>query len=121
MSGSHRADRALHGLRFDTSREAAAFVAALSRVLAGPRRGAAAPVPEVWCARHATGAPVEILLNDAALAAAESVFAPVPATRLVRGDTLASSDALVIGAGALEAWGVDEAERRLHAAATDDS
>ena len=106
-------DLEYHALAFQRRNEAAAFVAALSRVLASPAypvsTGAA---PEVWLGTVGAES-VTLYLNQAALVAARTTFDPVPVGGSVRGSLLAPTCHRLIGGGVGAAWGVNEAERAM--------
>lgn len=104
-----------HVVEFERSIEAAAFVAALSRVLDSPRRttrrGSNARV-EVWTYSPPAGGAVRLYLSDAALEEARAAFAPLPVTAVLRADALPAQCALVL-TGREAPLGTTDAERRL--------
>jgi hypothetical protein len=99
---------AFHALTFGARSEAAAFVAALSRFLASPAGAAFRPSAEVL-ALDSDGA-VEVFLSEAALDAANSVFAPLAGV-LPRA-TLPPASRVVID-GRTPPLGLEEAESLL--------
>jgi hypothetical protein len=102
-----------HAIVFPQRQEAAAFAAALSRVLSSPhRQQVASGAIEVWLASVA-GEVVTLCLSDMALAAAQAAFGPVPVTGEQHDAPRAPGCRLVIGDGTGGAWGTLEAERRL--------
>jgi hypothetical protein len=109
-------DREYHLIEFARTVEAAAFIAALSRVLSSPAGApwmrSSEPV-EVWSHRPDGSDTVEVYLSGPAVGAARAAFAPVPVSSIRRGDALPASCDLVIGGGRTPAWGLADAERRL--------
>lgn len=103
-----------HLLEFDRTREAAAFVAALSRFLDSSRG-------EVYLAQSdpmrvlrratTTGGISEVYLSEEALKAATSAFAPVPVAGACHGEALPSGCVSIIGDHHPPAWGLEDAER----------
>ena len=80
-----------HPLRFASTDEAAAFIAALSRALNSPDRVAVAKTTgsvEVWIDRAPSQAAAVVYLSDAALDAAVAAFPPVPVLTAVPNDML---------------------------------
>jgi hypothetical protein len=109
---------AYHVLLFASAGEAAAFTAALSRVVASPR-GAGASTPldpvELWgCTRQMDG-DIPLFLSEAALRVAAGAFAPLPATTRCGRDDLPSGVAQVIDGEAPRPLGVEEAAFSLAA------
>jgi hypothetical protein len=108
-------DRDFHVMEFAHHEEAAAFAAALSRFLNSPSGGPHAgkqPPAEVWAESPATGA-VRLFLSNAALAAAQSAFSPVPVGRTVKRAALPAASFLVIEGGKTPSWGAADAADRL--------
>jgi hypothetical protein len=95
--------------------EAAAFVAALSRLLDSP---AGRPfttrqlLVEVWAASP-DSEPVLLFLSKTALAAAESAFSPVLVERTVNRTALPAGSFRVIEGGKTPPWGLHDAAARL--------
>lgn len=106
-----------HVMEFAHHDEAAAFVAALSRLLESPRPVAAddTRTVEVWARSTVASEGVRLFLSDSALAAAESGFAPVPVVRTVKRDSLPDESFLIIQGGITPAWGAAEASAKLSA------
>jgi hypothetical protein len=110
-------DRDYHVLEFESTTEAASFVAALSRFLNSPvgstyvdSNGSV----QVWsCAsepapvRHER---VEVFLSPEALDAASAAFAPVPVAGRRRGDKLPVDCMLVVDGYHVPPWGLAEVE-----------
>ena len=102
-----------HAIVFPRRQEAAAFVAALSRVLSSPHgQQVAHGAIEVWL-ESVTGEVVTLCLSPAALVAAQAAFAPVPVASERSDAPRTPGCRLVIGDGAGGAWGILEATRRL--------
>ena len=102
-----------HVVEFNQRNEAAAFVAALSRLLNSPRGGSyASRAVEVWADTASTEG-VTLFLSDAALEAAESAFSPVRAGDKVSRESAARGHRLIIAGGVTAAWGVADAELQL--------
>jgi hypothetical protein len=110
-----------HVLKFDRREEAAAFVAALSRVLNSPR---ADTLPlqnvQVWSDVASTKG-VRLFLSDAALEAAESAFSPVRVDGSVGKESASRGHRLIIKGGVTPAWGLADAELQLSDTAKDTS
>ena len=104
-----------HVMEFSHHDEAAAFVAALSRVLESPplTPGSRPTDIEVWARSPVATEGVRLFLSDSALAAAESSFAPVPVLRTIKRDSLPDESFLIIEGGVTPAWGSDEASAKL--------
>jgi GNAT superfamily N-acetyltransferase len=103
---------AFHVLEFDHHDEAAAFVAALSRIIGSPANvGNPEPV-EVWARSPVHRESVKLFLNDRALEAAQAAFSPVPSHKTVSRQALPDECFLIIGDNTT-AWGADEASARL--------
>jgi hypothetical protein len=103
-------------IRFSGRTASAAFIVALARFLDSPSGNVYMEPPqpaEVWIGARALFAWVDIYLSGRALAAARSVFAPVPVSGALPGVMLADDSILLIGAGHSPTWGMAEAERRL--------
>lgn len=97
--------RVYHMVVCERSREAAAFVAAISRWIASPESGVAPDTAfDVWGAP--TGERYTVFLDDIALAAAAAQFAPVP----VSGTGARPAAAVLLLGEARHPMGVDEAE-----------
>jgi hypothetical protein len=115
MSAS-ASDDTYRQLHFPHRREAAAFVAAISRFLHSPRGEQYLSPPgaaEIWShAPHPHGA-VDVYLNPRALAAATAAFAPVIVAGTHPAAELPAHCAQMIGAAHAPAWGLEEAERAL--------
>ncbi len=111
-------DRGEDGLQFqvvefDRRQEAAAFVAALSRVLNSPRGDTYVPrAVEIW-ADTTSADSVRLFLSNAAVEVAESVFAPVRVGGTVNKESASRGHRLIIEGGVTPAWGLDEAEAQL--------
>lgn len=116
------AAREFHVMEFVHHDEAAAFVAALSRFLNSPdapRAGkpkakakSKAPI-EVWARSPVASEGVVLFLSDAAQAAADKAFSPVPIGRIVKRASLPDECFLIIEGGVTPAWGAAEASARL--------
>jgi GNAT superfamily N-acetyltransferase len=106
-----------HVMDFDHHDEAAAVVAALSRLLESPRAVAAddTRTVEVWARSPVASEGVRLFLSDSALAAAESGFAPLPVVRTIKRDSLPDESFLIIEGGITPAWGAAEASAKLSA------
>jgi GNAT superfamily N-acetyltransferase len=104
-----------HVMEFSHHDEAAAFVAALSRLLQSPARGShpAAGHIEVWARSPVASEGVLLFLSDAALAAASAGFSPVPIVRTVKRESLPDESFLIIEGGVTPAWGAAEASAKL--------
>ena len=112
-------DAHYHLLRYTDITEAAAFVAALSRFLSSPAGTKylrpIAPA-EVWSllvgdAEHIRR--IDIYLNTPALNAATDSFGRPPVIEKRLGAGIPAHCILLIGAGGVEAWGVEEAQWHL--------
>jgi hypothetical protein len=102
-----------HVVKFDRREEAAAFLAAVSRVLNSPRVDTPAlQHVEVW-ADGASSPGMRLLLTDAALEAAESAFSPVPVGGVVSRQSAPPNSQLIIKGGVTPAWGLADAEIQL--------
>lgn len=104
-------DGALHRCVFTDAGEAAAFVAALARALAGPAGascGTLGAAPLVWAA----GDGRTVFLAEPALRAATGCFGDPGAARVPLSDVPASSR-LLYGTGTMPAWGMETALGRL--------
>ena len=120
------AAREFHVMEFVHHDEAAAFVAALSRFLNSPdapRAGkpkakskgkskAKSPI-EVWARSPVASEGVVLFLSDAAQAAADTAFSPVPIGRIIKRASLPDECFLIIEGGVTPAWGAAEASARL--------
>ncbi len=107
--------RKFHVMEFAHHDEAAAFVAALSRLLDSPKAGPAArrsPV-EVWARSAVATEGVRLFLSDNALEIAKGSFSPVPIVRTIKRASLPDDSFLIIEGGVSPAWGVAEASTRL--------
>lgn len=104
-----------HVMEFSHHDEAAAFVAALSRLLESPAAtaGSGPADVEVWARSPVATEGVRLFLSDTALAAAESSFAPIPVVRTIKRDSLPDESFLIIGGGVTPAWGADRASAKL--------
>jgi hypothetical protein len=109
-----------HVLHFDRSAEAAAFVAALSRVAASPRLpSGTAPFDQVEIRAAPVGdGSVTVYLSDAALRTAQVVFSPVPVAGVCAAERLPAEARIVFDAASTGAMGVAEAELALSEAFT---
>jgi len=109
-------DARYHLLEYRDITEAAAFVAALSRFLSYPPGSKyLSPLAPAEVLSRVLGSAedielIEVYLNAAALEAVKEVFESPPATKIRRGDQLPKGVILLIGAGGVEAWGVEEAQ-----------
>ena len=110
------ADAVYHLLQYTDISEAAGFVALLTRFLANPQGGKylrpAAPA-EVWSFVVGPASDIErvdIYMNASGYAAVQELFVRAPVTKKVRGRDLQADCVLLIGAGGVEAWGVEEAQ-----------
>jgi hypothetical protein len=104
-----------HLVEFDRTVEAAAFVAALARVLNSPRGASFVTRPESLEVRSLAARPggaVGLYLSDAAFEAATAAFDPLPAASTLQRDAL-PADCVMIIQGRPSAWGIADAERRL--------
>ena len=116
------AAREFHVMEFVHHDEAAAFVAALSRFLNSPdapRAGkrtakskAKSPI-EVWARSPVASEGVVLFLSNAAQAAADKAFSPVPIGRTIKRASLPDECFLIIEGGVTPAWGAAEASARL--------
>ena len=94
--------------------EAAAFVAALSRLLDSPNAGPSGQSPvEVWARSAVAAEGVRLFLSDGALAVAKGAFSPVPVVRTVKRASLPDDSFLIIEGGVSPAWGISEASTKL--------
>ena len=110
---THNSAVLFHFVEFDRREEAAAFVAALSRVLNSPRGDAYALTNvEVWIDDASTSG-LALLLTDAALEAAEFAFSPVRVGGVISRDAASPGLRLVIKGGVTPAWGLADAEIQL--------
>ncbi len=110
---------AYHRVAFETPREAAAFVAALSRFLDSPRgRASVAPATpgEVWSAPHIATVVAALYLSDGALAATALAFGAPQVEAIQRGDELPLDCAPIIEGLGAPAWGLLSAEQAIAAA-----
>jgi hypothetical protein len=112
VSSDEVSGRPLQVVRFERRVEAAAFVAALSRVLDSPR-GEPGETAEVWAAPEDAGDAVALYLNPPALAAAVQAFPPVPASPLDTNQGPPRAAVRVLGGRHVHAMGLEEAARRL--------
>lgn len=107
-------ERRYHALRYAEIAEAAAFLGALSRVLASPQGApflTGRPPVEVWAD---TGvAEVTLFLSEAALQAAAAAFAPIPVAATLGRADLPDGSRLVLEGPDVRAMGLEEAQRRL--------
>lgn len=103
----------IHCSSFGSRAEAAAFVAALSRLLAGPVYRSFATEALVWVAGGGKSGTWQIYLSDAAFRATVSGFGAPPNAKLVEISRVPSACELLYGAGAIPAWGAADADRRL--------
>ncbi len=96
--------------------EAAAFVAGLTRYLSSPqgskylRPSAAAEVWSFVISEATAIERIEVYLNAPALDAVRNTFGRLPAVDILRGSQLPPDCILLIGAGGVEEWGVEEAQ-----------
>jgi hypothetical protein len=112
-SASASNTRQFHVLEFDRREEAAAFVAALSRVLNSPRGDIyAGELVEVW-ADTASKEGVTLFLSEAALRATDAAFSPVRVSRRVSAESASRGHRLIIKGVETPAWGLAEAELQL--------
>jgi GNAT superfamily N-acetyltransferase len=105
-----------HVMEFGHHDEAAAFVAALSRLLQSPTLEAGADERggvEVWARSPVATEGVRLFLSDQALAAARSGFSPVPVVRTIKRESLPDESFLIIEGGVTPAWGAAEASAKL--------
>ncbi|MEO8451294.1 MAG: hypothetical protein ABI647_15980 [Gemmatimonadota bacterium] len=103
-------------VRYDRAVEAAAFVAALSRFLDSPLGGAALAAldpAEVWATSTGRCEATTLYLNQAALEAAATAFAPVPVAGMCRGEACPRDAIMVLDGRARTAMGLTDAERSL--------
>ena len=105
----------VHRILFDSDEAAIAFIAALSRYLAGPdvtAQNSERVDERVWVSTNA-GSRIEVFLSDQALSATQDRFGMPP--RLVRDvqANLPRQSRLVIGDGAAAAWGEADVRRVL--------
>ena len=111
--GAPRKSDEFHVLEFEHHDEAAAFVAALSRVLSSPSHaGGGTEAVEVWARSPVHKESVKLFLSDRALETAQAAFSPVPAHKTVSRQSLPDECFLIIGDN-VAAWGADEASARL--------
>jgi hypothetical protein len=106
-----------HVMEFAHHDEAAAFVAALSRLVDSPQAGSPlsarhSPV-EVWARSAVATEGVRLFLSDNALKVAKEAFSPVPIVRTIKRASLPDDSFLIIQGGVSPAWGVAEASTRL--------
>lgn len=110
------ADGAYHLMRYNDVSEAAAFVAALSRFLSYPQGSKylrPATPAEVWSCLYVKAdeiVQVEVYLNTTALAAVREAFGAPALFGTHRGDEMPNDCVLLIGAGGVEAWGLEQAQ-----------
>ena len=104
-------ERPVHLLRFEYLEEAAAFVAALSRVLNSPNSAESSgnEGPEVRIRRGS----LELRLNDQAVSAATRAFGHIRVNGLVFDGFDKDADHLLISGDTPPGWGLDEARRAL--------
>ena len=109
-------DPEYHVLRYTNIIEAAAFVAVMTQFLSNPQGSKylrpLAPA-EVWSDVVGTADAIErvdIYLNASAYEAMQDLFVGAPLTEKWSGDDLPADCVLLIGAGGVEAWGVEEAQ-----------
>src|SRR3954465_3368721 len=105
-----------HVMEFGHHDEAAAFVAALSRLLQSPTLDAGADDRggvEVWARSPVATEAVRLFLSDGALAAARTGFSPVPVLRTIKRESLPDESFLIIEGGVTPAWGAAEASAKL--------
>jgi hypothetical protein len=103
-------------MEFSHHDEAAAFVAALSRLLQSPARGPHAGGDreiEVWARSPVAREGVLLFLSDGALAAASSGFSPLPIVRTVKRESLPDESFLILEGDVTPAWGAAEASAKL--------
>ena len=106
--------REFHVVEFGHHDEAAAFVAALSRLLQSPALDVAGNRGvEVWARSPVAAEGVLLFLSDDALEAASAGFAPLPVVRTVSRDALPDESFLIIEGGITPAWGAAEASAKL--------
>src|SRR3954469_4901369 len=105
--------REFHVMEFEHHDEAAAFVAALSRLLESPALDAVGGVVEVWARSPVASEGVRLFLSDDALAAANTGFSPVPTVRTIKRESLPDESFLIIEGGVTPAWGAAEASAKL--------
>ena len=107
--------RKFHVMEFAHHDEAAAFVAALSRLLDSPDASPSGRQSgvEVWARSAVATEGVRLFLSDSALAAAKRSFSPVPIVRTVKRASLPDDSFLIIQGRVSPAWGVSEASTRL--------
>lgn len=108
-----RQSSGFHVMEFTHHDEAAAFVAALSRLLESPPSAAGRQNVEVWARSPVASEGVRLFLSDEALAAAESGFAPVPVVGSVKRESLPDESFLIIDGGITPAWGAGDASAKL--------
>ena len=106
---------AVHRMHFDSDDAAIAFIAALSRYLAGPdvtALNAEVRDARVWVSTTA-GSPMKVYLSDEALRATQDRFGTPP--RVVRDvwTNLPRQSRLLIGVGPIAAWGEADVRRVL--------
>jgi GNAT superfamily N-acetyltransferase len=105
-----------HVMEFTHHDEAAAFVAALSRLLESPEsagvRGDRTEI-EVWARSPVATEGVRLFLSDQALSAAETRFSPVPVVRTIKRESLPNESFLIIEGGVTPAWGAGDASAKL--------
>ncbi len=111
-----KADAQYHLLQYTNINQAAAFVAALSRFLSSPA-GSKYLLPlapaEVWSRVIGSAQDVErieVYLNWSALDAVKESFGQPPVSSVRRGNEMPTDCISLIGAGGVEAWGVEEAQ-----------
>jgi GNAT superfamily N-acetyltransferase len=105
--------REFHVMEFGHHDEAAAFVAALSRLLQSPALSAGHGAVEVWARSPVAAEGVLLFLSDDALEAASAGFSPVPVVRTVSREALPDESFLIIEGGVTPAWGAAQASARL--------
>ena len=110
-------NRDYHVLEFDSTSEAASFVAALSRFLNSPVGSTYVDSDgsvQVWSyvsePRPDRGEWVEVFLSPEALDAASAAFAPVRVSGVRRGDQLPVGCTLVVDGYHVPPWGLAEVE-----------
>jgi len=104
-----------HRCAFPDRAQAAAFVAALSRFVRGPRGAAyrdAMRGAHVWSRTRADAEHVDLYLSDAALRATTEAFGPPAVLETVDRAALPAECALLFS-GASPAWGMEQADEQL--------
>jgi len=114
-NAAHTPNEAYHRCAFPDRAQAAAFVAALSRFVGGPRGTPyrdAAHNAVVWSRTRSTSDTVDLYLSDAALHATVEAFGAPAVLEVVPGADLPAGCALLFTSSS-PAWGMEQAGDEL--------